>query len=143
MTKKNWIYPNDSSSSAPAVSPRRMAKPISNMRLKLSVVTSATTKSGYRIALQISQKIICPSTSRFFQVIHRLELTIVLRFSTDDSIVEEISEGCWPKRKRELDRRIPRKLWSQGPPAYSQNKGGTFLSKTSSARSGVEAILSE
>ena len=40
--------------------PKPRAKPISNMRLKFSVVTSATTHSAKRDDLQISQKISWP-----------------------------------------------------------------------------------
>jgi hypothetical protein len=58
-------------------------------------------------------------------------------------MVEEISEGCWPKRKRELDGCTPRKFWSQEPPAYSQNDGDTFMSIGSTSRLGIELSLTE
>src|SRR6267143_120265 len=98
--------------------PRPRLYPISNSKLKFRVVTSATTKRVKRIALHISQKIICPGTSRFFQDFHAFSPATFESCVTDSSITLATDIGLLGNKNKASECTAVSKFWSQEPGTY-------------------------
>jgi|GEM_PF-6172471 len=102
-----------------------MQKPSSKRRLKFRVVTSVKTVSDRRIALHISQKIICPPLPRPCQV-RQVVSDESSSCMAAVSIAPAIAGGLLPNRKSPSPDFCWEKVWSHGPSTYWQNAGGVW-----------------